>query len=427
MRTGGRLAAAIEILEDIGDRHRPATEALKDWGRAHRFAGSGDRAAIGNLVFDVLRQKSSLSARMGADSARALVLGLAGFSWEMSLAEIDAALDEPHAPPPLSESERARLSSDVPENMPAPVAGDFPSWLADEFTRAYGDEAAEEGAALAARAPIDLRVNRLKSTPDKLLKALAAFGAAATLYAPDGVRIPASHGARRAPNIEAEAAHGKGWFEVQDEGSQIASCLTGAAPGMQVLDLCAGAGGKTLALAGMMENKGQIHAYDSDKQRLRPIWERLKRAGVRNAQVMEAGDAAGLEALAGKMDAVLVDAPCSGSGTWRRRPDAKWRLTPEAVDRRMEEQDRVLALGAPLVKPGGRLVYVTCSVLPQENEDRIAAFLEANSGWAVIPAHDVWQETLGGEPPLRIGRYARLSPRLHQTDGFFIAILERLT
>jgi len=425
MRTGGRLAAAIEVLTDIKTHHRPATQALSDWGRAHRFAGSGDRAAIGNLVFDALRHRSSHAHRMQSDSPRALVLGVVAFGWGMETDALAAAFEEPHAPSPMTPEETALISGPVPDDIMPHIAGDYPAWLAPSFERVYGEGAANEGAALADRAPIDLRVNTLKTTRDKLLSSLSRFGAEATAHSPEGVRIAASLGGKRSPNVEVEAAHGKGWFEVQDEGSQIAARLSGAEPGMQVLDLCAGAGGKTLALAAAMDNKGQIHAYDSNKQRLRPIWERLKRAGVRNVQVMEAGEEAALELLTGKMDVVLLDAPCTGSGTWRRRPDAKWRLTEDALTKRMAEQDVVLALGGPQVKPGGRMVYVTCSVLPEENEDRIKAFMEEHEGWEIVPAHDAWQENFLNEPPTGIGRFARLTPLTHQTDGFFIAILKR--
>lgn len=427
MRTGGRLAAAIEILTTIETQHRPASQALQDWGRAHRFAGSGDRAAIGNLVFDVLRKKLSLAHHMQSVTPRALVLGVVTQGWGMDIAALTTALEDPHAPDPLTDDEITRIQAPVSDTAAAHVAGDYPAWLEASFERVYGEGAAEEGAGLATRAPVDLRVNLLKTSRDKLLASLSRFEPEPTAYSPDGIRIAPPKGGKKSPNIEVEAAHGKGWFEVQDEGSQIAARLAGAAPGMQVLDLCAGAGGKTLALAAITENKGQIHAYDSNRQRLRPIWERLKRAGVRNVQVMEAGDQTALDQLAGKMDVVLVDAPCTGSGTWRRRPDAKWRLTPDALTKRMGEQDEVLALGGPCVKPGGRMIYVTCSVLPEENEDRIKAFTDANPDWDIIPAYESWQENISSDPPVGIGRFARLTPRTHGTDGFFVAILKRRT
>ena len=189
------------------------------------------------------------------------------------------------------------------------------------------------------------------------------------------MRIEQAPGPGKSPHVEAEPGHGKGWYEVQDEGSQLATLLSGARPRQQVMDLCAGAGGKTLALAALMENSGQLYAYDSDRMRLRPIFERLKRAGVRNAQVLPAGDRAGLDKLEGRMDLVLIDAPCTGSGVWRRRPDAKWRLSPQMLEARLAEQRAVLDEGARLVKPGGRLAYITCSVLPAENRDQVDAFL----------------------------------------------------
>ncbi len=429
MRPGARLQAAAEILDDILSRHRPAATALADWGKAHRFAGSGDRAAIGTLVYDALRRKSSIAACMGADTPRALVLGAAPRAFAMTAGEVAAAADgSPHAIAPLSEEEKAGLEAPLPEDAPAYVKGDIPDWLLPSFERAFGARAAEEGASLSQRAPVDVRVNTLKATREKVLKALARFDAEPTPLSPVGVRIPAPEGAARSPAIEAEAAHGKGWFEVQDEGSQVAALLAGAGPRLQVLDLCAGAGGKTLALAAAMQNTGQIYAYDADKRQLRPIFDRLKRAGVRNVQVMEAGETAALEALGPRFDLVLVDAPCTGSGTWRRKPDSKWRLKPANIPERQAEQARVLDLGSSLVKPGGRLVYVTCSVLPEENADQVAAFLSRHADFALLPYGETWREHLGCEPPASADGSAetlQLTPASHGTDGFFIALLGR--
>lgn len=429
MRPGARIAAAAEVLDDILSRHRPAATALADWGRAHRFAGSGDRAAIGTLVFDALRRRSSIAARMGADTPRALALGAAPRALGLTPEEVGRAADgSEHALSPLSEDETKGLASDLPPGAPASIAGDIPEWLLPSLERAFGARAAEEGAALAARAPIDLRANTLKAPREKVLKALGRFGAEATPHSPVGVRVPAPEGAAKAPHLEAETAHGKGWYEVQDEGSQIAALLAGAGPRMQVLDLCAGAGGKTLALAAGMQNTGQIYAYDSDKKQLRPIFERLKRAGARNVQVLEAGDEAALSALGPRFDLVLVDAPCTGSGTWRRKPDAKWRLKPSNIPERQEDQRRVLELGAGLTKPGGLLVYVTCSVLPEENQDQVAAFLAAHGDFAVEPYQDVWTARIGGEPPRSADGRAetlQLTPAQHGTDGFFIALMRR--
>jgi 16S rRNA (cytosine967-C5)-methyltransferase len=429
MRPGARVAAAIDVLDDIATRHRPAAEALKDWGRAHRFAGSGDRAAIGDLVFDALRRKSSLAWAMGDDSSRAIALGALRHVWGSSVAEIESFADgSTHAPPPLTETERTALADPRAGRPPLHVAGDFPEWLAPQFDAAYAD-AHLEGAALATRAPVYLRANTLKADRGKVLKALAKLGATETPWSPLGLRIAHKPGPARAPHVEAEPAHGKGWFEVQDEGSQLAALLAGARQGMQVLDLCAGAGGKTLALAASMENKGQIYAHDSDKLRLRPIFERLKRAGLRNAQVIGADDAAALDALADRMDVVLIDAPCTGSGVWRRRPDAKWRLTQEQLDARVEEQKALIDRGASFVKPGGVLVYVTCSMLPRENEGQIAAFMRANrDDFDVVPWAEQWRAVIGADrPPPATTRddALQLTPRRHGTDGFFVCVLRR--
>ena len=292
--------------------------------------------------------------------------------------------------------------------------------------RAFGASFGNQMDALSRRAPIDLRVNTLKADRAKVLRTLGRFSAVETPISPWGVRIPAPVAGKRYPNIEAESGHGKGWFEVQDEGSQIAAAMAGAQAGAQVLDLCAGAGGKSLALSAAMKNKGQVHAYDSDRTRLRKIFDRLKRAGARNVQVIEAGDTARLGELEGRMDVVFVDAPCTGSGTWRRRPDAKWRLSAEALERRRAEQAEVLRSGAPLVRPGGRLVYVTCSVLPEENADQIGEFLSARPEFALKPYRDAWpMEGAAPETCSDDDRTLLLTPLTHGTDGFYIAILER--
>lgn len=429
MRPGARIQAAAEVLDDILHHHRPAATALADWGKRHRFAGSGDRAAIGTLTYDVLRRRRSLSAQMGSETPRALAIAAAPRALGLSPAEVASACDGgPHAPSALSADEDLRLASGVPADASLDVKADIPEWVLPHFVRAFGDRAVAEGQAMAERAPIDLRVNSLKADRDKVLGALKHFGAGATRLAPLGVRIAAPAGAGKAPHVEAEAAHGKGWFEVQDEGSQIAAALSGAGPRQQVLDLCAGAGGKTLAIAAAMANTGQIYAYDADKSQLRPIFERLQRAGVRNAQVLDGGDRAALEALGPRFDTVLVDAPCSGSGTWRRKPDAKWRLKPEALSKRIGEQREVLSLAASLVKPGGRLTYVTCSVLPDENVDQVAWFLGAFPSFALVPYGEVWSGTLGGEAPRSADGSAEtllLTPASHGTDGFFIASFKR--
>jgi 16S rRNA (cytosine967-C5)-methyltransferase len=417
------------VLEEVLERHRPVASALSDWGKSHRFAGSGDRATIGNIVYDALRRRRSLAAQMGTETARALVLAAAPRTLGLTVAAVAAGADgSPHVLEPLSEAELAGLSRQVPADAPASVRGDYPDWLEPAFERAFGEAAAEEGAALSRRAPVDLRVNTLKADREKVLKALARFNPLPTPMSPVGVRLPAPDGPGRQPNVEAELSHGRGWYEVQDEGSQIAALLANAGPREQVLDICAGAGGKTLAFAAAMRNTGQVYAYDEEALRLRPILERLKRAGVRNAQVLQAGDSAALMALGPRFDLVFVDAPCSGTGAWRRRPDAKWRLKPTNLPQREQEQAALLATAAALVKPGGRLVYATCSVLPQENGDQIAAFVTNNSDFETLPWRESWRAGIGDEPPTSAdGSDATLllTPARHGTDGFFIAVLGR--
>ena len=428
MRPGGRLAAAIEVLADVLTRHRPAPEALKDWGRGHRFAGAGDRAAIGNLVFDALRGRALYGRLMEADTPRALALAALRWEWRVEPATIAAWCEEAHGPGALEDAETARLQAAPPAGLPAWVQGNFPEWLAGSFDRAFGEAAIGEGAGLSRRAPVDLRVNTLKATREKVLKALARVGAEPGPWSPFSVRVPPAPRDGRSPNVEAEPAHARGWFEVQDAGSQVAALMTAAAPGQQVADICAGAGGKTLALSALMANRGQIHAYDADRHRLRPIFERLKRAGARNVQVLPADEPERLEGLKSAMDMVLVDAPCSGSGSWRRRPDAKWRLTPEALERRVADQARLLDQGADLVKPNGRLVYVTCSVLPEENIDQVAAFLKRRPDFAVVPYREVWRAAIASEPPASADgsdETLLLTPARHDTDGFFIAVMAR--
>jgi 16S rRNA (cytosine967-C5)-methyltransferase len=424
MRPGARQQAAIEILTSLETQRRPAADAVKEWMLSHRFAGSKDRAEIGDLVFGALRWKQSSAWRMGEDTPRAWVWGALrwGFGW--SAEQIEQSLHEdPHAPSPPTEAERAALAGDTIADAPAWVRGDYPEWLEPSFVRAFGDARGEEGAALAAPAPLDLRANALKTTRDKVIAALGESPKlleppGGTPFAPEGVRIPWKQG--RTFPWATEQSFLKGWFEVQDEGSQLAALLSEAAPGMQVADVCAGGGGKTLALAALMQGKGQIYAYDVDGRRLAPLKERADRAGAHNIQIrtpMRTKDA--LADLRERMDVVLVDAPCTGSGTWRRNPDSKWRLRPNALAKRLEEQREALTMAAPLVKPGGRLVYVTCSVLPEENEDQVAAFL------ASAPEFSAMRPKAEGVPAYARGFALQMTPLKTGCDGFFVAALAR--
>jgi 16S rRNA (cytosine967-C5)-methyltransferase len=426
MRLGGRASAAIEVLNDMAVRHRPASEALRDWGLSHRFAGGGDRAAIGNLVYDTLRKRASQAWCAGSDDAIGLVLMTLLGQWNYGVDELATEFAEDrHAPelPPAGQL-ASWLASDLAQ-APAYVRADIPEWCAPHFEQSFGEDWIAEAQALAERPPLDLRVNTLKSTRDKVAKQLARFDAKPSPLAPSGLRIAPGTRAVRLPNVQAEAAFQKGWFEVQDEGSQLAALATNVKPGEQVFDYCAGAGGKTLALAAAMENKGQIYAHDSNRLRLAPIHDRLKRASVRNVQVL--APAADLSDFAGRMDCVLVDAPCTGSGTWRRRPDAKWRLDEAALEARMVEQDTILAEASLLVRPGGRLVYVTCSVFAGENGDRIAAFLAKHPDFTLQSTGEPFAQ-MCHSAQCRIvgGSMVALTAKRTGTDGFFFATLVKV-
>jgi len=427
VRPGGRLQAAIEVLGEIQDRHRPASQALADWGKSHRFAGSGDRAAIGNLVYDALRQKQSISWRMNAETPRALALGVMAFGWgetAESLGELFSG--DSHAPEPLTSEESSLIASASLDSAPGWAQADIPEWLETEFRENFDEEFIVEGKALAQRPPTDFRVNTLKAERDKVSGVLKRFPLEPTQLSPWGLRSLPTTGPARTPNLQPEAAFQKGWIEVQDEGSQVCSALVFAQPGEQVLDYCAGAGGKTLALSAAMQNKGQLFAYDSDRSRLAPIYDRIKRAGTRNVQVRAPGES--LDDLTGKMDRVAVDAPCTGSGVWRRRPDAKWRLTPDALEKRLADQRKVLDEASLFVRPGGYLCYITCSVLPRENEGSVYGFIEDSSAFELVSAGEVWENQFAAsdlKPWSSDECTITMTPATTATDGFFFAVMER--
>ncbi|WP_439500412.1 RsmB/NOP family class I SAM-dependent RNA methyltransferase [Aminobacter ciceronei] len=426
MRLGGRLAAAIEVLDDIERRHRPAADALKDWGLSHRFAGAGDRAAIGNIVYDALRRKRSAGWLVGDETSRALGFGALLLEWDQSAEALNQTLDgDKFAPEPLSASELATIANHKLNEAPDAVRADCPDWCAPLLERAFGAEWVAEGAALAARPPLDIRANTLKADRDRVIAELEGTQAAPTALAPHGVRIPPIDGSGRHPNVQAEPAFQKGWFEIQDEGSQLAAELAGALPGMQVLDYCAGAGGKTLALSAAMENRGQIFAHDSEKSRLAPMFDRLRRSDNRNVQVVSKPSE--LSALTGHMDLVLIDAPCTGSGTWRRRPDAKWRLTQRQLDVRKAEQSAILDTASTFVKPGGLVVYITCSVFDEENADQVAAFIERNERFKTVDHQALWSQHFPGRSDaVRFGEQGlSLTPARSGTDGFYFATMRR--
>ena len=433
MRNGGRIAAAIDVLKDVLTRHQPVKSAARDWGKRARYAGSKDRAWVSGLVLDALRKKNSIAHAMGDDSPRGLILGALAHAWGWNIRQIDDAMDEDHAPSKLTLEERERLVMAPDPVAPPHVQGDFPEWMAPMMARVFGEEAAVEAQAMAVRADVDLRVNTLKVDAEKAAQPLRSAKAEASPLLVNAFHIPARDPSEREASLESIPAYSKGWVEVQDAGSQIAAAAANAQPGEQVLDYCAGGGGKTLAMASQMQGKGQIFAYDIDGRRLSALIPRLKRSGAHNVQLVHPSEPTQLSDLTGQMDCVFVDAPCTGTGTWRRRPDAKWRLKERQLEKRMGEQDEILAAASHYVKPGGRLVYATCSFLIEEDEDRVANFLSSHADFSEEDAAEaaIASGLLTEDGAAMIRKFraptgsVRLTPRRAGTDGFFFAVLRK--
>ncbi|MCP3469377.1 RsmB/NOP family class I SAM-dependent RNA methyltransferase [Bradyrhizobium sp. CCGUVB1N3] len=431
MTPAARLSAAIELIDTIERDRVPAAKALKEWGTAHRFAGSGDRAAIAGLVWDVLRRYASSAYLMDADTARARLIGMLRLERDMDTPTMAALFDgNRYAPEPLSEAEQAALASRSLKDAPASVAGDYPEWLDPYLAKVFGEDRAAEATAMASRAPLDLRVNTLKGSRDKVLGRLSHLKAQPTPWSPNGLRIELGADARN-PGIQSEEDFIKGAIEVQDEGSQLAALFTAAKPGEQVIDLCAGAGGKTLALAALMQGKGRLIATDRDKRQLAPIHERLSRAGVHNAEIRTPkGEADPLADIRSTADLVVIDAPCTGTGTWRRNPDAKWRMRPGALEIRLKDQAEVLERAAPLVKAGGRIAYITCSVLSEENGEQVRAFVARHPEFSVVPSEQtasvLWDKAEDfTQAALQSAEGWLMTPRRTGTDGFFVSVLKK--
>lgn len=391
MTPAARVQSAIGLLDEIIaaalGKGPPADRILADWFRSSRFAGSKDRRAIRELVYRAIRHCGPVP-----QTGRAAILALAQDDPSLLLLFNGST----YGPASLEEGELVA------------EAGIAPGWLADRL--AASDIAGAEARSLLDRAPLDIRVNALKA--DREVLELPVRGE--SLPTAQGLRFP--HGTQ----VEQWPEYRDGRIEVQDGGSQLACEAVGAAAGETVIDLCAGAGGKTLALAAAMGNAGTLIAADVDRGRLSRLGPRAERAGAAVAETIllnPGREAETLEAWRGKADAVLVDAPCSGTGTWRRNPEARWRLDPAMLDRLTELQRHLLGLASGLLRPGGRLMYVTCSLLDEEGAGQIAGFLARNDGWSAVPL------------PLPLGRPRgqglRLTPHHDETDGFFIARLDK--
>ena len=429
MTPAARIAAAIELLEAVeAAPRRPADAVANDFFRARRFIGSGDRRAVSSRAWATLRAHRRLGwwldrARLPREPRMMVAASLLLEGWEFA-GVAQSFSGGRFAPASLDAGERSGLTSieartlDHPE-MPEAVRYEMPDWVLPHLRARFGEALAPEMAALGEPAPLDLRVNLLKGTREAAAAALAEenLQAAPTPLSPWGLRF-----AGRTP-VTTGPAFQSGLVEIQDEGSQLVAALVDAKPGMRVADWCAGAGGKTLAIAMTMRNRGYIAACDPSERRLEGAVRRLRRAGVSNVERhrTEAGDK-WAKRRAATFDRVLVDAPCTGTGTWRRNPDARLRLTARDLAELLPRQAAILDAAAGLVRTGGRLVYATCSLLPEENEAQVSGFLSRHSGFALLPLAEAWP--LPSEPPCA-GPFLSLTPRRHGTDGFFGAVLER--
>jgi len=427
MTPAARIAAAIDLLEVVeGAPKRPADAVANDFFRSRRYIGSGDRRAVSDRVWTILRARRRVGWWLGdaPQSPRLLVAAsLLLEGWTKSGVQ-QAFSGGQFAAPPLDRTESGILTRieghtiDHP-SMPDAVRLEIPDWLLGRLAARFGTSLQTEMAALSQPAPLDMRVNLLKASRDQVRAVLAAEGleAESTKLSPWGLRAEGRRPVTSGPAFQS------GLVEIQDEGSQLVAAIVGAAAGMRVVDWCAGAGGKTLALAGAMQNRGQIVACDISAIRLDGAVRRLRRAGVHNVErhLLEPGDK-WLKRRAGTFDRVLIDAPCTGTGTWRRNPDARLRLKPTDLAELLPKQAGILDTAQSLVRKGGRLVYATCSLLEEENEAQVTSFLLRHADFAVVPLAAAWPLE---QPPPNGGDFLSLTPARHGTDGFFAAVLER--
>lgn len=439
MTPGGRAAAAIEILDKIIADRTPADRLANDYFRSRRYIGSKDRTAVQAIVYGCLRHRAQLEwwlARI-RDGARREPFAPNGRAWTIAYLAILQKIPpekiattfsgEQYDPPPLSRGEQAAAealsgrSIEHPD-QPESVRANVPAWIMGRLRQRFGDDHLREMAAFAEEAPLDLRANILKTDRKTLRGLLKEIGIETepTRLSPWGLRA-----ATRAALMASEP-YKEGLVEVQDEGSQLVALLVGAEPGMRVCDFCAGAGGKSLAIAATMGNKGQVAACDVSAKRLEATGLRLRRAGVFNVERTTLSDERDkwVKKHAAMYDRVLVDAPCTGTGTWRRNPDARWTLREPEIAELVDKQRRILESAARLVKPGGRLVYATCSLLAEENEMQADAFASAHPEFAVLPIPELWAK-MSPAPCPTAGPYLMLNPARDRTDGFFVAAFVR--
>jgi 16S rRNA (cytosine967-C5)-methyltransferase len=408
------LEEAIIALRAVLPLDAPADVVLSRYFRENPMLGLKDRAFIAELVFGVLRRLRSLEAAVGKATPRDLAL-----AWLVRVQGMNQRQLAPHLSAPELDKVAHIKALDLAA-QPLAVQWDVPDWLAERWLAVYGEAAATRLAqALMRPAPLDLRVNTHLAKRDEVLEKLRQMGIAAepTPYSPVGIRMAEKLA------LTKQTLFTSGQIEVQDEGSQLLGYLVAPRRGEMVVDFCAGAGGKTLLLGALMHSAGRLYAFDVSEKRLTKLKPRLKRSGLSNLtpQLISNENDIRIKRLAGKIDRVLVDAPCSGLGTLRRNPDLKWRQSPDSVVELTHKQLAILTAAGRLVKSGGRLVYATCSTLPEENEQVVAAFLAANPRFVLKSAAEVLQQQ---NIVLDTGEYLRLNPADHATDGFFAAVLQ---
>jgi 16S rRNA (cytosine967-C5)-methyltransferase len=432
MTPAARLQATIDLLDALLEADAPADQLVASFLRGRRYIGGGDRRAILERTYAILRHRAAirwwLSRTRMHENGRAMLLAALTLIDRLDESAIGPLFDGGrYSPAPLSPAERTMLAALAGEpivhaDQPGDVRHEIPVWAEAPLRARFGAEFEAELEVLNRQAALDLRTNTLVGSRDAALGQLQIAGIAAepTPLSPLGIRI-----ADR-PNLPTLDCFKRGLVEVQDEGSQLIALLVDARPGMRVVDFCAGAGGKTLALAAAMENRGVLVACDVVKGRVDRAGVRLRRAGVHNVQrkLLEGERDPWVKRHAGRADRVLVDAPCTGSGTWRRNPDQRWRIGPDALESLAREQAAILDSAARLVRPGGRLIYATCSFFHAENEAQIEAFVARTPGFALLPVPEVWAATLPGPCP-DSAPMLMLTPARNGTDGFFVAILQR--
>jgi 16S rRNA (cytosine967-C5)-methyltransferase len=433
MKQTARLQATLDLLTEINTVTRPADALMSAYFRARRYIGAKDRAAIAEHVYTVLRRWGRLSwwvIYLGQEvSPRTLLLADLVINDKKTVEDLGQLFTgEAYDPAELSHTERAFAKSlqnrtPIHPEMSDAIQFECPDWAYDGLKAVMGDRFQTEMQALLTPAPMDLRVNRLKGSREDAERQLRAenIDVKPCPFSPVGLRV------KGRPGIMGLDAYKDGLIEIQDEGSQLVGAVCQVAPGHRVVDFCAGAGGKTLALAAEMNNKGKIIACDVLDGRLKRAAERFRRAGVHmiETKALSSERDPWVKRHKGSFDRVLVDAPCSGTGTWRRNPDARWRSLGPGLDQLLPLQASILDSASRLVKAGGRLIYATCSLLPQENEDQVAAFLASHPDFRPVPLADFWSK-ISSKPVPCAGDYLRLSPARHATDGFFAAVLEKL-